>query len=679
MSVVASSVVCMVEDDGVGGAGGVGTATWPDAVEGSVLECVVAAYLATPRQTGEAGSLVRRASDGELLRLVGVYEEDLVEGDRVEPGADTERGADSDAEPGTELDREPGTELDREPGTEPDRAPSTDSPAAGALINDRHADNGSATPTSAPELAASTLEPQAEDPPTPSAFGVTSRTAVRIERLRPGSALAIELESAHVSEVDEATLVEMIAAWERMASWALERQARAVMELADRRGTSSAAGASTAAEVAARLGITPAAGEVKLGFAAAMSLYPEVADALGAGRIDRRKAEVLSTTEPGLTVSEQRRVLTDLLAPPPPPAGAEPTGNPRTTAAAEGEEATPGNDAAPEDATSGAEEDDGAAAGDDSRAGPGPTDPAGWVGDPDVLPVPVALTVPQLRARLRKAAVTAGADAGAKRRAKAFADRHIFVEPAGDAMAWVSALIRADHAEATRVCLDALAAAAKGPAGADTRTLDQRRADVFTDVFTTLLNRGVDLTGAELPTFHGTKPHIQVTIPAGTLLGLTDAPAVLGGYGPIPADLARAIAADGTWRGLFTDATGCFKALGSTRYRPGADLSRQVIARDVTCTFPGCRQPAWKADLDHIASYDPAVAEQIEQTTKIRLQALCRRHHNLKTTTFWSATRDETTGAIRWTAPTGHTYTRAPPTPPTPDPPAPLDDDPPPY
>ncbi len=101
----------------------------------------------------------------------------------------------------------------------------------------------------------------------------------------------------------------------------------------------------------------------------------------------------------------------------------------------------------------------------------------------------------------------------------------------------------------------------------------------------------------------------------------------------------------------------------------------------MTCTFPGCRQPAWKADLDHIASYDPAVAEILEQTTKIRLQALCRRHHNLKTTTFWSATRDETTGAIRWTAPTGHTYTRAPPTPPgagTASSPI-DDDDPPPF
>ncbi|WP_448072018.1 DUF222 domain-containing protein [Georgenia yuyongxinii] len=290
------------------------------------------------------------------------------------------------------------------------------------------------------------------------------------------------------------------------------------------------------------------------------------------------------------------------------------------------------------------------------------------------------LTGPQLREHLRLAAITAGGiDTATKRRAKAYADRHVRIEPAPENMAWISAFIRADHAEATRICLDALAAVAKGPTDLDPRTLDQRRADVFTDVFTTILTRGVDLDGNDLPTYHGVKPQIQVTIAAPTLLGLNDQPAQVSGYGPIPADLARQIAQDGTWRGLFTDATGCFRALGSKKYRPGADLSRQVIARDIICTFPGCRQPAWKADLDHIASYDPAIAELIEQTTKIRLQALCRRHHNLKTNKWWTATRDETTGAIIWTALTGHTYTRPPPKPLGRRLPTPNDDDDPPY
>ena len=38
--------------------------------------------------------------------------------------------------------------------------------------------------------------------------------------------------------------------------------------------------------------------------------------------------------------------------------------------------------------------------------------------------------------------------------------------------------------------------------------------------------------------------------PASTLLGLDDDPCELTGYGPIPADLGRRIAANGTWRRL---------------------------------------------------------------------------------------------------------------------------------
>ncbi|MDD9205350.1 DUF222 domain-containing protein, partial [Georgenia sp. 10Sc9-8] len=151
------------------------------------------------------------------------------------------------------------------------------------------------------------------------------------------------------------------------------------------------------------------------------------------------------------------------------------------------------------------------------------------------------------------------------------------VDPAGDAMAWVSALVRADRAEVARTVLDALARTARTEG--DDRTLDQRRADAFADLFTAVLDRGVDLDGSPLPMRHGQRPHIQVTVGAGTLLGLDDEPAILGGHGPIPAELAREIAQDGTWRGLFTDAVGDFLALGSKKYVPGADLSRQVVAR----------------------------------------------------------------------------------------------------
>ena len=95
-----------------------------------------------------------------------------------------------------------------------------------------------------------------------------------------------------------------------------------------------------------------------------------------------------------------------------------------------------------------------------------------------------------------------------------------------------------------------------------------------------------------------------------------------------------------------------------------------MIARDVTCTFPGCRTPARRCDLDHIKAFDhrrPGDA----QTTYENLHSLCRHHHLLKTYAGWTVTRDPTTARTDWTAPTGHRYTR-PSTDFNPDPPLPT-------
>ncbi len=97
------------------------------------------------------------------------------------------------------------------------------------------------------------------------------------------------------------------------------------------------------------------------------------------------------------------------------------------------------------------------------------------------------------------------------------------------------------------------------------------------------------------------RPAIQVTIALSTLLGLDDQPGELAGHGPIPAPLARHIAADptSTWRRLITDPTGNLLDYRTTTYRPPANLTRFVTARDQTCTFPGCRRSAQRCDLDH--------------------------------------------------------------------------------
>jgi hypothetical protein len=51
-------------------------------------------------------------------------------------------------------------------------------------------------------------------------------------------------------------------------------------------------------------------------------------------------------------------------------------------------------------------------------------------------------------------------------------------------------------------------------------------------------------------------------------------------------------------------ANGCAHQGESRAYRPPPRLREYVTARDVTCRFPPCRQPAWRADLDHTLAWD---------------------------------------------------------------------------
>jgi len=83
------------------------------------------------------------------------------------------------------------------------------------------------------------------------------------------------------------------------------------------------------------------------------------------------------------------------------------------------------------------------------------------------------------------------------------------------------------------------------------------------------------------------------------LLGLSDAPAEVPGLGPVPAQVARVLAADGTWRAWLADARGAITPTGSAGYVPSAAVARLVRARDPYWRFPGCRQPARACDLDH--------------------------------------------------------------------------------
>ncbi|MFI0433200.1 MAG: DUF222 domain-containing protein, partial [Candidatus Nanopelagicales bacterium] len=159
----------------------------------------------------------------------------------------------------------------------------------------------------------------------------------------------------------------------------------------------------------------------------------------------------------------------------------------------------------------------------------------------------------------------------------------------------------------------------------DDRSMDARRADVFVDL---LLGAGAPKTDTQgsgqtvVP-----KPEIGVIVCLPTLLGLSEEPGCVHGLGPIDADMARALAADGSWRLWVTDPdTGGIAAVGSRTYRPSAAVARLVRAREPHCRMPGCRRAAAHCDLDHVIPFP-----QGPGTTPDNLGPLCRRHHLLKT------------------------------------------------
>ena len=134
------------------------------------------------------------------------------------------------------------------------------------------------------------------------------------------------------------------------------------------------------------------------------------------------------------------------------------------------------------------------------------------------------MTGPQLTRHVRATLIAAGPTVAEKRRVVERERRGVFLELAPDAMARLIAYLPAADATAAFTAIDALAghAAIDG----DERSIDQRRADAFGDVFTSILDRQATPDGTALPTRHGQRVALQVTVAATTLAGLDDAPRI---------------------------------------------------------------------------------------------------------------------------------------------------------
>lgn len=285
-----------------------------------------------------------------------------------------------------------------------------------------------------------------------------------------------------------------------------------------------------------------------------------------------------------------------------------------------------------------------------------------------LLPLAVSTSVSRLSYRARKLRTELHPEALEERGRDASLRRRVDFEPADDAMAWLHVLLGASDAAAIDARLTRLARTLEDPV--ERRTLPQLRTDVLTDLLLDELVREEECTseppGPSFPARSGSpgrvagraayhapvRAHINVTVPVLTLLGVDDAPADLEGYGPIPADIARRLAAHAPsfTRLLTHPETGAVLSVGRTSYTVPADLKKWLRVRDRTCRHPGCSVPASRCELDHTRPWS-----QDGPTSHDNLAHLCRKHHMLKSEGIWHYEQQDG-GVLTATSPAGAVY-----------------------
>ena len=301
--------------------------------------------------------------------------------------------------------------------------------------------------------------------------------------------------------------------------------------------------------------------------------------------------------------------------------------------------------------------------------------------DDEAAVLAATCTPPQLRRRLRALRERLHPETLRERHRRCREDRAVWIDGELDGMATLHLHVPAQDAFGAYDRIDRAARSVQGASGGgaepDGRLLRQIRADVATALLLEGETSPAPESDASLvsPPPSGSAPLrvrprtavprgiravVAVTVPVLTLLGRSDEPAVLDGYGPIDAETARELAAGApSLTRILTDPhTGTTLAVGRTSYRPPAELRRALAHRDGTCRFPGCLRTARTSELDHTVPWQHGGATDAEN-----LAHLCAAHHRLRHLSTWSP-ENLGDGGVRWRSPAGRILTVEPPGPP---------------
>lgn len=151
---------------------------------------------------------------------------------------------------------------------------------------------------------------------------------------------------------------------------------------------------------------------------------------------------------------------------------------------------------------------------------------------------------------------------------------------------------------------------------------------------------------------------VDIQVKLTTLMCLDDDPALIPGWGPVIADIARQVAHDQAtnplWRYSITNDEGGLFHHGHTKRRPNSTEKAYVKARDRMCRAPGCRQLAMHCDDDHRQEH-----ARKGPSHRGNLCCLCRHHHRLRHERGYVMEQIDVSTSW-WRAPNGLMYLKGP-------------------
>jgi hypothetical protein len=257
----------------------------------------------------------------------------------------------------------------------------------------------------------------------------------------------------------------------------------------------------------------------------------------------------------------------------------------------------------------------------------------------------------RVTAAAKEIACRLDAQAVVDRAAKAEADRTVTIRPAPDTMTYVTALLPVAQGVGVYAALKR---------AADTTFDDRSRGQVMAD---TLVER---VTGR--PAEQPEPVAVNLVMSDQTLLGEDNTPAVVEGYGPIPADVARRLVSGAvtdersraTLRRLYRHPkTGALVAMESRSRCFPRGLAKFIGLRDRTCRTPYCDAP-----IRHRDHAEPR--NRCGPTSAVNGLGMCERCNYDKESPGWRVSAGDENGVhtAEFVTPTGaHYRSTAPPLP----------------